>query len=115
MGTLVRRHGRAAIRHQRADSVRSKANKAVAEILAKQTIDQMMWEARAIREVRIGACVVAGPKGEVLRVDAVALSGDGAILTAVPSPVANEILKRMGPRWVEKDLQNAFEVKSHEG
>ncbi len=65
------------------------------------------WSARVIREARRGAVVVAGPKGEVLRVDSVGLSGYGVDLSSTPFHILPEILRRTGLKWVESDLGDA--------
>ena len=96
----MRRHGRAAIR------IASRAEDEVAVA---------MWSARVHREARVGARVVASISGKVLRVDGVAPGGYGVCVTETMLGVRPDILARVGPRWVEKDLHDLGGAPSSAG
>lgn len=102
----MRRHGRVASAKSRAIAIE-----------AEKAIVISMWEARVIREARRGAVVVAGPSGEVLSVQTVALDGYGVHTVLTPFTVKNEVLRRKGTRWIEDDLSNLGDAptkpKSH--
>lgn len=72
---------------------------------AEKEIVLSMWEARVLREARRGAVVVAGPRGEVLRVVSVSIDGKSAHAAITPLAVPDDVLKRVGPNWIEDDLK----------
>ena len=71
----------------------------------ERKVAQLMWGARVSREARRGAIVVAGPCGEVLRVDASSLDGRLVVVAPVPFKVKPDVLARTGPRWTQDDLR----------
>ncbi len=93
----MRRHGRAARRRMIAAFHRANAIKAQVD----HFVFMQMWSARVHREVRRGARIVAGPAGEVFRVDAVGSNGYDVHTSSTPFKVD----ARLGKRWVESDLK----------
>lgn len=86
----MRRHGPSA----------SRISAEVSDLIAES-----MWCLRVLREARSGAIVVAGPRGEVLRVDLVATDKSFVATSCTPFIVRPEILAKVGPRWVQEDLK----------
>lgn len=68
-------------------------------------IESAMWSMRVIREARVGAIIVAGQHGEVLRVDSCAPDGYGVNTSLTPFHVKPEVLRSVGPKWVQSDLK----------
>jgi hypothetical protein len=89
---------------RRRNLIAAQKSRILAVLEVERFIAGAMWSMRVHREARAGARVVAGPHGEVLRVESVSLSGYGIQTVAMPLRVRPEISARVGQRWVEADL-----------
>lgn len=89
---------------RRRNLIAAQKSRILAALEVERFIAGAMWSARVYREARAGARVVAGPRGEVLRVDSVTLGGYGVQTVSMPLRVRPDVSARVGARWVEADL-----------
>lgn len=72
---------------------------------AKDTIEIAMWSARVHREARLGAVIVAGPSGEVMRVNSINLNKYGVDVSDTSFQFLPKVLKKIGVCWTEKEIR----------